>query len=101
MKRTILAAILAVAAIAFSCTMNEEPGALKSGSVVNNPTVTIADFVAAGPATKTTMTLVNNVAKYAFEESDILGAFPVAPEVGDCLRFTVSEQKATSCVFSP
>ncbi|MBO4416783.1 MAG: fimbrillin family protein [Bacteroidales bacterium] len=96
MKRTLLAAILATAAIAFSCTV-EEPA--KSSFVVMNPTVTIADFTYAGPATKTTFNLNDNVASFAFAASDVLRAYSVAPEIGDGLRFTVKQSKGTSCVF--
>ena len=96
MKRTLLAAILATAAIAFSCTM-EEPA--QDNSVVMNPTATIANFVFDGPATKTTFALNDNVASFAFAASDVLRAYPVFPEVGDGIRFTVKGEPGTTCVF--
>ena len=96
MKRSLLAAILATAAIAFSCTM-EEP--VQDNSVVMNPTATIANFVFDGVATKTTFQLNDNVASFAFTSSDVLRAYPVSPEQGDGIRFTVKDNKGTSCVF--
>ena len=94
MKRTLLAAILATAAIAFSCTM-EEPA--QDNSVVMNPTATIANFVFDGPATKTAATFEDNVASFAFLASDVMRAYP--PPDGDGLRFTVKKFKGTACVF--
>ncbi|MBO4416582.1 MAG: hypothetical protein J5801_00510 [Bacteroidales bacterium] len=94
MKRTLLVAILAVSAIAFSCTM-EEPA--KSDSMVFNPTATVADFVLDG-ATKTAFTISDNKVTFAFEDDDILRIYPLNP-VGDGLRFTVKDNKGTSCVF--
>ena len=94
MKRTLLASILATAAIAFSCTV-EEPG--KSDSVVFNPTATVADFVLDG-ATKTSFTISDNKASFAFNDDDILRIYPLNP-VGDGIRFTVKDNKGTSCVF--
>ena len=97
MKRTLLAAILAVAAIAFSC-QKKEPAT--SSSVVMNPTATVENFVLDGASTKTTFSLNNNVASFAFAASDVLRAYPVSPEQGDGLRFTVKQSKGTSCVFT-
>lgn len=95
MKRTLLA-ILAVAAIASSCVKEEK----KASSVVMTPSATIENFVMDGAATKTTFALNNNVATFAFAASDVLRAYPVAPEVGDGLRFTVKQSNGTSCVFT-
>ena len=97
MKRTLLAAILAIAAIASSCVKENEK---KSGSVVMNPTATIENFVFDGASTKTTFSLNNNVASFAFAASDVLRAYPVAPEQGDGLRFTVKQSKGTACEFT-
>ena len=95
MKRTLLAAILATAAIAFSCTV-EEP--VKSDSMVFNPTATVADFILDG-ATKTSFTVSDNNVTFAFEDDDILRIYPISPELGDGYRFTVKDNKGTSCVF--
>lgn len=94
MRKSLLAAILATAAIAFSCT-TEEPA--KDNSVAMNPAATIASFVYDGPATKTTANFENNVASFAFAASDVLRAYPL-PD-GDGLRFTVKNTSGTACVF--
>ncbi len=97
MKRKLLAAILATSAIAFSCTV-QETGSLQK-EFVTDPDVTIADFVYTGPATKTTLSLNENVASFAFTAGDVLRAYPVSPEIGDGLRFTIKENKGASCIF--
>ena len=97
MKRTLLVAILAVAAIASSCVKETEK---KTSSAVMSPVATIDNFVFDGASTKTTYSLNGNVASFAFTASDVLRAYPVSPEVGDGLRFTVSQVNGTSCVFT-
>ena len=99
MKRKLLSAILATAAIAFSCTMQEE-GALQTASVVSEPTAIIADFVAGGAPTKTVATFNESSVSFAFTASDVLRAYPVSPEQGDGMRFTVKSNSGTACVFS-
>lgn len=99
MKRNLLLAILATAAVAFSCTMQEE-GSLQTSSVVSEPTATIADFVAGGAPTKTVATLNESSVSFAFTASDVLRAYPVSPEQGDGMRFTVKSNNGTACVFS-
>ena len=96
MKRKLLAAILATSAIAFSCTV-QETGSLQK-EVVTEPTATIADFVADGSATKTAATLNESVISFAFVASDVLRAYPL-PD-GDAIRFTVKNNKGSSCVFT-
>ena len=97
MKRTLLAAILATAAIAFSCSVKEEPSNLSGDALISTPSATIADFVLDG-ATKTTFSVSDNKISFAFEDDDILRIYPLNP-VGDGLRFVVKENKGTSCVF--
>ena len=50
MKKRILAALLALAAIVCSCTINEDPessqgGLSDDGTIVSNPTATIEPFI--------------------------------------------------------
>ena len=97
MKRTLLAAILATAAIAFSCSVKEEPSNLSGDALISTPSATIADFVLDG-ATKTTFSVSDNKISFAFENDDILRIYPLNP-VGDGLRFAVKENKGTSCIF--
>ncbi|MBO4416586.1 MAG: fimbrillin family protein [Bacteroidales bacterium] len=94
MKRTLLAAILATAAIAFSCTV-EEPA--QSDSLVFNPTATVEDFVLDG-ATKTILSATGNQVTIEFSDDDILNLYPVNP-TGNGLPFKVLENKGSSCIF--
>ena len=106
MKRNIIAAILLVSAIAFSCTTKEEPSKelLNDASVVYNPTVTIKPFVFDGPATKTTLTIGENGANFTFRDGDALGVYPYATpnggEYGTQVAFTVKSSDASSCTFN-
>ena len=102
MKRNIIAAILLMAAVAYSCTTKEESSKslINDGSVVYNPTATIADFILAG-TTKTVLAINEETgATFTFVDGDELGVFPYNPEQGDQVRFTVSAQDASSCTFN-
>lgn len=106
MKKRIFAAILLVAAVAYACTSTEEPmkvdkGFANDGSIVANPTATIADFVLDGPATKTVLAIDEETgATFTFANDDILGVYPYNPLQGDQVRFTVKAQDASSCTFN-
>ena len=60
-------------------------------------TATVNDFVLDG-ASKTAFTINDNKVSFAFEDDDILRIYPLNP-VGDGLRFTVKDNKGTSCEF--
>ena len=99
MKRTLLAAILATAAIAFSCTVKDEPNTLQGDDLIFNPTATINDFILDGATTKTSFTVSDNKVVFAFNNDDVLRVYPLNP-TGDGTRFRVKENKGTSCVFN-
>ena len=103
MKRNLIAAILLTAAVAFSCTTKEEKSAslINDGSIVYNPTATIADFVLDGAATKTVLSIDETTcAKFTFVDGDALGVYPYEPEQGDQVRFIYTESAdAASFVF--
>ena len=103
MKRNILAAILLVAAVAFSCTSKEEASKslINDGSIVYNPSVSIADFVIDEPATKTTLSIDQATgAKFTFVDGDELGVYPYDPEQGDQVRFTFTSTGADASAFT-
>ena len=97
MNKKILAAILATAAIAFSCTVKDEPDTLRSDAL-SSATATVEDFVLDGAATKTTFSVVGNTPSFSFNDDDILNFYPINP-TGDALPFKVLENKGTSCIF--
>ena len=105
MKRNILATLLVLAAVAFSCTPKEEAKfsdsrLVNDGSVVYNPTVKIQPFEFEGD-TKTVLTIDDNTgAKFTFEQGDLLGVYPYSPEAGDQISFSVKEITASSCTFN-
>ena len=105
MKRGIIATLLALAFVAYSCTVNEDPlpsgGTDNDGKVVAEPTATIEPFVFDnGTATKTVLSLDDNTgAKFTFKEDDWLGVYPYAPEVGNQVQFTAKSATAESAVF--
>ncbi len=96
MNKKLLAAILATAAIAFSCTVKDEPAALTSDSLFS-ATATVEDFVLDG-ATKTILSATGNQVTIEFSDDDILNLYPVNP-AGDGLPFKVLENKGSSCIF--
>ena len=103
MKRNIIAAVLLLAAVAYSCTTKEESSKslINDGSVVYNPTATVEDFVLDGAKTKTVLTIDESTgANFTFVEDDVLGVFPYDPEQGDQVRFTVKSSSADACVFN-
>ena len=97
MKRTLIAAILATAAIAFSCAEKEEPSDLNGDALVSNPIATIEDFILDGATTKTTLSIVDNKAYFSFNDDDVLRIYPSSSSYGT--RFYVEENKGTSCIF--
>ena len=101
MKRSILALLLILAAVSYSCTVNEEPlKGLNDGSVVFNPEVSVEPFVFDGPATKTVLSIDDQTgAKFTFAETDVLGVFPYSPEQGGQVQFAVKSVSETSCKF--
>ena len=106
MKRNLFAAILLVAAVAYACTSTEQPmpvekGFANDGSIVANPTATIANFVYDAPSTKTVLEIDETTgATFTFANDDILGVFPYNPLQGDQVRFTVKVQTADACTFN-
>ncbi len=103
MKRNIIAAVLLLAAVAYSCTTKEESSKslINDGSVVYNPTATVEDFILDGAKTKTVLTIDESTgANFTFVEDDVLGVFPYDPEQGDQVRFTVKSSSADACVFN-
>ena len=103
MKRNIIAAVLLLSAVAYSCTTKEESSKslINDGSVVYNPTATVEDFILDGAKTKTVLTIDESTgANFTFVEDDVLGVFPYDPEQGDQVRFTVKSSSADACVFN-
>ena len=99
MKRNLIAAILLTAAVAFSCTTKEEKSAslIGDGSIVYNPTASIAGFVLDGPDTKTVLSIdAITGAKFTFEAGDVLGVYPYSPKQGDGVRFIYTESADAS-----
>ena len=81
--------------------MKVDKGFANDGSIVANPTATIADFVLDGPATKTVLAIDESTgATFTFANEDILGVYPYNPLQGDQVRFTVKAQDASSCTFN-
>ena len=107
MKRSILATLLILAAVAYSCTPKEEAkfsekGLVNDGTVVYDPTVTINGFVLDDEAaTKTVLTIDDNTgAKFTFVSGDQLGVFPYSPEVGNQMAFSLKSSTETTCTFN-
>lgn len=97
MKRTLIAAIMATAAIAFSCAEREEPSDLNGDSLVSDPIATIEDFILDGTTTKTSLSIGDNKVLFAFNNDDVLRVYPGSSPYGT--RFYVEENKGTSCIF--
>ena len=97
MKRTLIAAIMATAAIAFSCAEREEPSDLNGDSLVSDPIATIEDFILDGTTTKTSLSIGDNKVLFAFNDDDVLRVYPGSSPYGT--RFYVEENKGTSCIF--
>ena len=106
MKRNILATLLALAAVVFSCTPKEEAKfsdsrLVNDGSVVYNPTAEIRPFEFEG-GTKTVLTIDETYgAKFTFVEGDLLGIYPYFPEPGgDQMAFSVKSITEETCTFN-
>ena len=107
MNKNILAALLALAEIAFSCTSYEETLPSQSqvaedGAVVYNPTATIEPFVLVDEAATKTVLSIDDAtgATFTFEATDRLGVYPYSPEKNGQISFSVKASDATSCTFA-
>ena len=98
MKRHILAAILLIGAVAYSCTSIEEPLPASQDGLA---TAIIEDFILDGPDTKTVVHFNgDNNPSFTFTATDILGVFPTSPEEGDQQRFDVKTIDGTTATFN-
>ncbi len=99
MKRTFLAAILATAAVTFSCTEKAEPDSHKDDSPISATTATIEDFVIDGATTKTTyqVNLEGNKISFQFTEGDVLRIWPSIHDYGT--RFYARVNFGDSWIF--
>ena len=99
MKRTLLAAFLATAAIAFSCAEKEEPDSQKDDSLISATTATIEDFVIDGATTKTTyqVDMDGNKITFKFTEGDVLRIWPSIHDYGT--RFYAKTNTGNSWIF--
>lgn len=99
MKRTLLAAFLATAVIAFSCAEKEEPDSHNDDSLISATTATIEDFVIDGTTTKTTyqVDMDGNKITFKFTEGDVLRIWPSIHDYGT--RFYARTNKGDSWVF--
>ncbi|MBO4416584.1 MAG: fimbrillin family protein [Bacteroidales bacterium] len=99
MKRILLAAFLATAAISFSCTEKVEPDPHEDDSLISGTTATIEDFVIDGAATKTTYQVNSdgNKITFQFTESDVLRVYPSIHDYGT--RFYAKTNTGNSWIF--
>lgn len=97
MKRHILAVLLLIGAVAYSCTSIEEPLPAAQDGLA---TAIIEDFVLDGPATKTVVNFDSTNPSFTFTATDILGVFPTSPESGDQQRFDVKTIEGTVATFN-
>ncbi|MBR3743499.1 MAG: fimbrillin family protein [Bacteroidales bacterium] len=115
MKRNILAAVLLLAFIAYSCTTKEDSSLenpassvsdlvlVKDGSIVYEPSVMVEDFVLDNedfPDTKTILTFIETGVTFKFANDDKLGVFPYNTTGALQRLFTLKSSSASSCVFN-